>query len=88
MCASIHTEMKLPPPPVRPDTVLLIEPFAFSVNLEPRTVDQEMQWLSAFDVFRQYRQTAAATAEMGWTAHGISVPRCASSPAVQRSLLR
>src|ERR1700692_1248074 len=65
MCASIHTEMKLPPPPVRPDTVLLIEPFAFSVDLEPRTVDQEMQWLSAFDVFRQYRQTAAATAEGG-----------------------
>src|ERR1700730_7476051 len=44
---SIHAKVKLAPPPVRPDTVLLIEPFAFAVNPETGAVDQEMQWLSS-----------------------------------------
>src|SRR4029077_19460853 len=70
MCASIHTEMKLPPPPTRPYAVLLIEPFAFAVYLEASAVDQEMQWLGVLDAFRQYRQPAAATAECGVIRNG------------------
>jgi hypothetical protein len=47
-----------------------------------------MQGFVPFNRFLQTCQAISTAAEMGWTAHGISVPRCASSPAVQRNLLR
>jgi hypothetical protein len=47
MRIGIHAEVKLAPPPVRPDTVFLIEPFAFAVNLETSAVDKKMKWLVA-----------------------------------------
>ena len=40
----IHTKVKFPPPAVRPNTVLLIEPFAFAVDLDTGAVDEDMQW--------------------------------------------
>jgi hypothetical protein len=55
----------LPPPAVRPSTVLLIEPFAFAVELQTGAVDEEMQWLRTVDVLRQYRQAADSSAERG-----------------------
>ena len=48
---------------MRPDTVLLIEPFAFAVNLETGAVDEEMQWLGAVNALRHYRQATASSAE-------------------------
>src|ERR1700736_4953070 len=63
MRVSIHAKVKLAPPPVRADTVLLIKPFAFAVNLETRAVDQEMRWLSTVGVLQQYRQAAAPSAK-------------------------
>ena len=63
MRVGIHAKVKLPPPAVRPNTVLLIEPFAFAVNLDTGAVDEEMQWLRAVNVLRQYRQATASSAE-------------------------
>ena len=72
MRASVHAEVKLASPPVRPDTVLLIEPFAFAINLQARAVDQEMQWLSAVNVLWQYCLAAGPTAQrrMIWYGNG------------------
>jgi hypothetical protein len=50
--------------------VLLIKPFAFAVNPETRAVDQEMHWLGAIDVLRQYRQAAAASARRRMIRYG------------------
>jgi len=62
MRVGVHAKVKLPPTPVRPNTVLLIKPFAFAVNLETGTIDQEMQWFSAVNVLRQYCQAAGSSA--------------------------
>ena len=43
MRARINTEMQLAPPATRPNATLLIQPFAFAVNLETRAVDKKMQ---------------------------------------------
>jgi hypothetical protein len=57
------TPYKLAPPPTRPDTVFLVEPFALAINLEAGAVDQKVQWLRMIDPLWQDRQTAAATAK-------------------------
>jgi hypothetical protein len=64
MRVGIHSEMQLAPSPTRSDTVFLVEPLTFAINLEAGTVDKKTQRLIPFDVLRQYRQTAAATAEV------------------------
>jgi hypothetical protein len=70
MRGGIHAEVELVPSPARPNTVFLIEPFSFAICLEAGAVDQEMQWLSAVDVFRQYGQTAASPAECRMIRYG------------------
>jgi hypothetical protein len=74
--------------PARSCSMLLFEPFTLAVNLETGAIDEQMRRFAPRNWFRQECQAITTTAEMGWTAHGVSVPRCASSPAVQRSLLR
>ena len=49
MRVGIYAKMQLAPPPTRPDTVFLIEPFALAINLEASAVDQQMQWLRQID---------------------------------------
>ena len=80
MRGGIDPEVKLAPPSARPDTVFLIEPFAFSVYLEASAVDQEMQWLSAVNVLRQYRQAAASSADR----HALPSPARATRPRPHR----
>ena len=55
---------------MRPDTMLLIEPFAFAVDLETGAVDQEMQWLGAVSVLRQCHQATASSAERRMIRYG------------------
>ena len=70
MRVSIHAKVKLAPPPVRPDTVLLIEPFAFAINLQTGAVEPEMQRLSTVDVLRRYRQATAPSAKRPMIRYG------------------
>ena len=59
----INPEVQLAPPPVRPNAVFLIEPFALAVNLQSRAVDKKMQWLRTVKPLGQDRQATTATAE-------------------------
>ena len=63
MGISVDGQVELSPPPVRPDAVLLVEPFALAVNLDAGAVDQDMQRLVVNDQLWQDSQTAASTAE-------------------------
>src|ERR1700739_2008317 len=63
MRVGINPEVQLAPPPTRPDTVFLVEPFALAINLEAGAVDQKVQWLRTIDSLGQDGQTAAATAQ-------------------------
>jgi hypothetical protein len=63
MRISIDTEMQLAPPAAGPDAVLLIEPLALAINLQPGAIDQQMQRLCAMNSLRQDRQATTAAAQ-------------------------
>jgi hypothetical protein len=56
-------EVEFPPPAAYPDSVLLIEPFTFTINLDAGAVDQDMQRFVAHDALRQNFQPAGSTTE-------------------------
>jgi hypothetical protein len=63
MRIGIDTEMQLARPAAGPDAVLLIEPLALAVNLQPGAIDRQMQRLCAVNSPRQDRQAATAAAQ-------------------------
>src|SRR5689334_22558214 len=63
MSLGIDAEMQLTPPAARPETTLLIQPFALAVDLQAGAVDKKVQRLVAIDPFRQDRQAAAAATQ-------------------------
>jgi hypothetical protein len=59
----INAEMQLSPPPARPDAVLLVQPFAFAVNLQACAVDKKMQRLRGVKPLQQNGQATTASAQ-------------------------
>ena len=49
MGISVDGNVKFPPPAARPDPMLLVEPFAFAIDLDAGAVDQDMQRFVAHD---------------------------------------
>jgi hypothetical protein len=63
MCDGVNPQVQLAPPRVRPNAVLLIEPFSLAVNLQTCAVDKKMQWLRTIKPHEQDCQATTATAE-------------------------
>jgi hypothetical protein len=55
--------MELPPPPVCPDAVFLIEPFAFAIYFQTGAVDEEMDGFRAVNVLWKCCQPPSPTAQ-------------------------
>jgi hypothetical protein len=71
----VDAGMQLPPATARPAAMLLIQPFAFAVNLQATAVDQEMQRLVVVDPLRQDCQPAATTTQSGMVRDGDIDPK-------------
>jgi hypothetical protein len=65
MRLDIDTKVQFTPLAAGPEAVLLIEPFALAVDLQPGAAGQQMQRLYAVNSLRQDRQAATAAAQRG-----------------------